>query len=104
MRDASFDQSLFHIRLRSSSNALFWLGVTMVVIGIAAYYGAVLVLGTSFVRNLGIPLNDTRLRKLTILPYISAIVLISVSGLLNPIGIQLVWQSALPATGQNPAT
>jgi hypothetical protein len=76
-----------------------WLWRTsLVVIGIAAYYGAVLVLGTSFVRNLGIPLNDTRLRKLTILPYISAIVLISVSGLLNPIGIQLVWQSALPAT------
>jgi uncharacterized membrane protein HdeD (DUF308 family) len=36
MRDTSFDQSLFHSRLRSSSNALFWLGVTMVVIGIAA--------------------------------------------------------------------
>ena len=36
MRDTSFDQSLFHIRLRSSSKAMFWLGVTMVAIGIAA--------------------------------------------------------------------
>jgi hypothetical protein len=70
----------------------------LVVIGIAAYYGAVLLLGSGFVRNLGIPANDPRLRKLTILPYASAIVLIGVSGLFNPIGIQLVWQSALPAT------
>jgi hypothetical protein len=70
----------------------------LVVIGIAAYYGAVLLLGLGFVCRLGIPANDARLRKLTILPYVSAIVLIGVSGLFNPIGIQLVWQSALPAT------
>ena len=76
-----------------------WLWRTVLVaIGIAAYYGAVLVLGTGFVRDLGIPANDSRLRRLTILPYVSAIVLIGVSGLFNPIGIQLVWQSALPAT------
>jgi hypothetical protein len=72
--------------------------ILLFVIGVATYYGAVLVLGTGFARNLGIPANDARLRKLTILPYVSAIVLIGVSGLFNPIGIQLVWQSALPAT------
>lgn len=37
-------------------------------------------------------------RKLTIVPYFSAIVLASVAGLLNPLGIELLWQSALPAT------
>jgi len=76
-----------------------WMWRTLlVVIGIAAYYGAVLLLGVGFVRQLGITPNDARLRRSTILPYVSAIVLIGVSGLLNPIGIQLVWQSALPAT------
>jgi len=38
------------------------------------------------------------LRKFTIVPYLSAILLASVAGLLNPLGIQLLWQSALPAT------
>ena len=33
------------------------------------------------------------------MPYFSAIVLSSAAGLLNPLGIQLLWQSALPATG-----
>jgi hypothetical protein len=32
------------------------------------------------------------------MPYVSAILLSSVAGLLNPLGIQLLWQSALPAT------
>jgi len=71
---------------------------SLAVVGIVAYYGAALVVGAGYVRDFGISLNDSRLRRLTILPYVSAIVLVSVSGLLNPIGIQLVWQSALPAT------
>lgn len=36
--------------------------------------------------------------KLTIVPYFSAVVLAIVAGLLNPLGMQLLWQSALPAT------
>ena len=36
MRDTSFDQNLFHKKLRESSNALFWLGVTMALVGVAA--------------------------------------------------------------------
>lgn len=76
-----------------------WLWRSLLVVGgIASYYGAVLVVATGLVRYLGIPRNDLRrLRKLTWIPYFSAVVLLSVAGLLNPIGIQLMWQSALPA-------
>jgi hypothetical protein len=71
----------------------------LVAVGIAAYYGAVLVVGTGLVRYVGVPRNDSRrLTKLTLIPYFSAILLLTAGGLLNPIGIQLVWQSALPAT------
>jgi hypothetical protein len=70
----------------------------LVVVGIASYYGAVLVVGTGLVRYVGVPRNDLRrLRRLTYVAYFSAVVLLGVAGLLNPIGIQLVWQSALPA-------
>jgi hypothetical protein len=70
----------------------------LVVVGIAAYYGAVLLVGIGFARDFGVSPDDARLRKLTVLPYVSAIVLVGVSGLFNPFGIFLVWQSALPAT------
>jgi hypothetical protein len=54
--------------------------------------------GTGLMRYVGVPRNDLRrLRRLTWIPYFSAVVLLSVAGLLNPIGIQLMWQSALPA-------
>jgi hypothetical protein len=77
----------------------YWLWRScLVVLGIAAYYGAVLLVGVGFVRDFGISAHDPRLKKLTVLPYVSAIALIGVSGLFNPIGIRLVWQSALPAT------
>jgi hypothetical protein len=70
----------------------------LVVAGIASYYGAVFVVGTALVRYIGVPRNDlSRLRRLTYAPYFSAMVLLSAAGLLNPMGIQLVWQSALPA-------
>ena len=36
MSNASFNESLFHGRLRASSSSLFWLGLGMVVLGIAA--------------------------------------------------------------------
>jgi hypothetical protein len=71
----------------------------LVVGGIASYYGAVLIVGTGLVRYVGVPRNNLgRLRKLTFIPYFSAVLLICAGGLLNPIGIQLVWQSALPGT------
>lgn len=71
----------------------------LVVIGIAAYFAAVLVVGIALVRYVGVPRNDPRqLRKLTYIPYFAAAALAVVGALLNPVGIQLLWQSALPST------
>ena len=76
----------------------FW-RVLLIVLGVVSYYAAVLVVGVCLVRYLGVPrARQRRLRKLTILPYFSAIVLLSIAALRNPLGIQLLWQSALPAT------
>jgi hypothetical protein len=75
-----------------------WLWRTLLVVaGIASYYAAVLAVGCGLVRYVGVPRNDLhRLRKLTFIPYFSSVLLLSAAGVLNPIGIQLVWQSALP--------
>jgi hypothetical protein len=71
----------------------------LVVVGAGSYYAAVLVVGIGLVRYVGIErAQQRRLRKLTVVPYLSGIVLASLAGLLNPIGMQLLWQSALPAT------
>ena len=71
----------------------------LIAVGVASYYGAVLVVGAGLVRYVGVPRNDLRrLRKLTFIPYFAAVILLSAGGILNPIGIQLVWQSALPAS------
>jgi hypothetical protein len=73
--------------------------VSLVVVGASSYYAAVLVIGIGLVHHVGVPRNSRdRLRKLTMVPYFSATVLASVAGLLNPLGIQVLWQSALPAT------
>ncbi len=76
----------------------YWLWRTLlVVIGMPAYYGAVLLVGIGLVRYVGVPRDEPRrLRKLTFIPYFSAALILAAGGLLNPIGIQLVWQSALP--------
>ncbi|HEX8812680.1 MAG TPA: hypothetical protein VF742_11885 [Terracidiphilus sp.] len=74
-----------------------WRGL-LVVVGIAAYYSAVRIVGAALVQYVGVEQNDLkRMRKLTLLPYLSSIFLLCAAGLMNPIGIQLVWQSALPA-------
>lgn len=71
----------------------------LVVVGIAAYYGAVWVVGTAFVRYVGVPLNDAGWRwRLMLFGYFSAIVLATAAAALNPLGIMLMWESALPAT------
>ena len=77
-----------------------WLWRTLLVVGgIASYYGAVLTVGIGLVRYVGVSRNDSRrLRKLTYLPYFSSAVTLTAGGVLNPIGMQLVWQSALPAS------
>ncbi len=78
---------------------MHWLWRTLlVVVGIASYYGAVLLVGIALVRYVGVPRNNLRrLRNLTFIPYVSVVLLFTAGGYLNPIGIQLVWQSALPA-------
>jgi hypothetical protein len=71
----------------------------LVVVGACSYYGAVRMVGIGMVRYVEIPRHQQgRLRKLTLVPYVSAILLATIAGVLNPLGIQLVWQSALPAT------
>ena len=76
----------------------FW-RVLLVVVGACSYYAAVLVVGIGLVRYVGVPRDQQgRLRRLTIVPYFSGIVLSSMAGLLNPLGTHLLWQSALPAT------
>src|SRR6202044_944188 len=53
--------------------------------------------GSALVGYVGVPRSEPqRLRRLTFIPYFAAVILLSAGGLLNPIGIQLVWQSALP--------
>jgi hypothetical protein len=78
----------------------FWLWrALLVIVGGSSYYAAALVVGVGLVRYVGIPRQQQgRLRKFTLVPYFSGILLASAAGLLNPLGIQLLWQSALPAT------
>ncbi len=76
----------------------------LVALGAASYYASALVVGVGLVRYVGVPREQQkRLRKLTFLPYLSAVGLLSLAALLNPFGMQLLWQSALPASagGQN---
>jgi hypothetical protein len=71
----------------------------LVIVGASSYFIAAVVIGIGLVRYVGIPRHQQgRLRKLTIVPYVSGILLAIVAGLLNPLAIQLLWQSALPAT------
>src|SRR4029077_15380993 len=68
-------------------------------VGVVTYYGSVILVGRGYVRDLGVRLEDfARLGKLSLFLYISAIVIVGLAGLLNPISKTLVWQSALPAT------
>jgi len=79
---------------------LHWLWrALLVIVGASSYFAAAVVIGIGLVRYVGIPRHQQRrLRKLTVVPYLSGILLASVAGLLNPLGMQLLWQSALPAT------
>lgn len=77
-----------------------WMWRTLLAVGGAiGYFIAVRVVGAALVRNVGVRrAQQKRLRRLTLVPYVSAIVLASAAAPLNPLGIQLIWQSALPAT------
>jgi hypothetical protein len=77
---------------------VFW-RVLLVVVGLLAYWFAAVTIGTALVRYVGVPLHETpRIRLLTIVPYVSSVVLSCLAGLMNPIGLTLVLVSALPAS------
>lgn len=77
-----------------------WAWRTLLAVGGAIlYFIAVRLVGAALVGYVGIPRRQQkRLRRLTLVPYLSAIVLASAAAPLNPLGMQLIWQSALPAT------
>lgn len=71
----------------------------LVLTGATSYFGAALLVGAGLVRYVGAPRNNQRrLRKLTLIPYLWGVLFSTAGSLLNPIGMQLIWQSALPAT------
>lgn len=76
-----------------------WMWRTLLfLVGVGSYYGVVLLAGLGFVKYLGVSGKSPRLLRLTLVPYLTGIVVVGVSGIFNPIGIQYVWLSALPAT------
>jgi hypothetical protein len=78
----------------------YWLWrALLIVVGIGTYYLAMRIVGGSLVRDLGVPTSDrARFRRLTWTPYFAAIIIEVVAGLRNPLGLPLVFESALPAT------
>jgi hypothetical protein len=78
----------------------YWLWrAGLVVVGMAAYWGAMVVVGRSMVEFMGVPASDAvRFRSLTLVPYFTALLLEGFAGLLNPFGLRFVFESALAAT------
>jgi hypothetical protein len=77
---------------------VFWRAL-LVVVGVIAYWFAAVAIGAGLVRYVGVPLHETRrIRLLTVVPYISSVILACLAGLMNPIGLNLVLLSALPAS------
>jgi hypothetical protein len=73
--------------------------VALTVGGLILYYAAVLALGRMLVTHVGISRGDSaRMRHLLHIPYVAAVALQACAALFNPLGIQLMWESALPGT------
>lgn len=71
----------------------------LIVIGILAYWGAVVVVGTALVRYVGVARSDRqRYWRICLTCYFSAIAISTLGGLMNPAGLVYVLLSALPAT------
>lgn len=79
--------------------------VGLVAVGIAAYSFALQGVGRSLARSFGVtPQDRPRFRRLMVVPYVAAIAIDGVAGLLNPFGMKYVLLSALAATaGANSA-
>jgi hypothetical protein len=73
--------------------------VLLAVGGIALYFAAVLAIGRMLVAHVGIPRGDSaRMHRLLYVPYFAAVTLQVFAATFNPMGIQLMWESALPGT------
>ncbi|MGH9585470.1 MAG: hypothetical protein ACRD3F_00845 [Acidobacteriaceae bacterium] len=75
------------------------LRVALVVVGVASYYGAIVLVGVSTVRYMGVEVSDARrFRRLLWVPYFAALIIDGIAGVFNPFGWQYVFLSALAAT------
>jgi hypothetical protein len=73
--------------------------IGLIAAGMAMYWGAVAVIGSALVRELGVAQSDqARYWRLMVTSYWSAVVVNTLGGLLNPAGIRYVFLSALPAS------
>jgi len=72
--------------------------VLLTVTGAIAYYASLRALGAALVRYMGIPREEKpRLKQLTWNLYFSVLVLSVAAGLMNPLGIKVVLESAVAA-------
>jgi hypothetical protein len=70
----------------------------LATVGAATYFLSVRAMGGALVRYVGIPREDKlRMKTLTWLPYFAALALSAAGGVMNPLGMKLVLESALPA-------
>lgn len=75
------------------------LRAALVVVGVVSYFGAIVLVGSSVVRYMGVAADDAqRFRRLLWLPYFSALIIDGIAGIFNPFGWQYVFLSALAAT------
>jgi hypothetical protein len=73
--------------------------VLLTVAGAAAYYGSMRAMAAALVRYMGIPPEDRpRMKQLTWNLYFSALVLSVAAGLMNPLGVKVVVESAVAAS------
>ncbi len=71
----------------------------LIAIGIAAYWFAIVLVGSLLRPYLGEKGGHSpRCRRLTWIPYVTAVALAACGSIFNPLGLPLLWQSALPAT------
>jgi hypothetical protein len=73
--------------------------VGLIVLGVALYWGAVVVIGSALVRDLGVARNEgERYWRLTVTSYVAAVVISTLGGLMFPEGWKYVAISSLPAS------